>query len=428
LSGILKALSHQNESKNQRFYMPGHKGILPPPLAQAAPFDQTELDTTGSLWEGKGPILKTQERFAKQYSVGACLLSTQGSTLCIQAMLALFCACESNVLMSRCCHVSAVNAAALLGLNPVWLWPDEPSGIALESRITPAALEQKLSQTPNVSAVYITSPDYFGALSDIEGLARVCRGYCVPLLVDNAHGAHLSFFDDLHPMHQGADACCDSLHKTLPALTGTALLHLRDENHKSKALRMMKLFASTSPSYLLMLSADMLCDAWQNTRDGFRLLAEKIAPLRQAARAKGVWAVFGACDPVRISLAFGGENIKELMDRLYIEPEILTKNHAVLLPSPISDLRQVKKLIEILSPPSEGSFKNPPARPTAVMPLREAVFSECEFVDPIDAVGRVAAQPLVCLPPGLPIVMPGEFISRAAAEISSGIGGCYVIK
>ncbi len=152
------------------------------------------------------------------------------------------------MIMGRNCHVAAVHAAALLGLTPLWLWPDVPSGVGCFGRISSKALQAALDANEKVSAVYITSPDYFGVLQDIEALAAVCRGKNVPLLVDNAHGAHLVFFKDLHPLAQGADACCDSLHKTLPALTGTALLHLREKALKESARTMMAVFGSTSPS------------------------------------------------------------------------------------------------------------------------------------------------------------------------------------
>jgi arginine/lysine/ornithine decarboxylase len=121
------------------------------------------------------------------------------------------------------------------------------------------AVKTALGEHPDCRAVFLTSPDYFGALCDIWAIAKICREKNAALLVDNAHGAHLGLFSGLHPMALGADACCDSLHKTLPALTGAALLHLRDEKKAPLARRRMPLFGSTSPSYLIQLSADYAC-------------------------------------------------------------------------------------------------------------------------------------------------------------------------
>ncbi len=120
--------------------------------------------------------------------------------------------------MARNSHRSAVNAAALLDLDPVWIWPEK-------GRVSPQSVDHILKTTPDIRAVYVTSPDYRGILCDIPALAAVCRTYGVPLLVDNAHGSHLGAFG-LHPLALGADMTADSAHKTLPVLTGGAMLHL----------------------------------------------------------------------------------------------------------------------------------------------------------------------------------------------------------
>ena len=254
---LLDALEKQIGAGRARFHMPGHKGILPPPLCEAPAYDFTELPLTGSLFEGIGPMAETERAFSAFYNSGASLLSAGGSTLCIQAMLALGASPGGKIAAGRNCHAAAVNAMALLGLEPVWLYPDEPSGTALPGRVSPALVGRALRENPDLQAVYLTSPDYFGVLCDVEAIAEICHRRRVPLLVDNAHGAHLAFFG-LHPMALGADLCCDSLHKTLPALTGAALLHLRDGARAEEARARMALFGSTSPSYLILLSVDLL--------------------------------------------------------------------------------------------------------------------------------------------------------------------------
>ena len=130
----------------------------------------------------------------------------------------------------------------LLGLEPAWVYPQRDAEERLIGRIAPEDVAAALQRESDICAVYITSPDYFGVMSDIEGIAEVAHAHGVPLLVDNAHGAHLRFLRgedgrSLHPMQLGADLCCDSLHKTLPALTGAALLHCnrRNMSRSSKA-------------------------------------------------------------------------------------------------------------------------------------------------------------------------------------------------
>jgi arginine/lysine/ornithine decarboxylase len=431
VSALFEALNAQIASGKHRFHMPGHKGCLLPPLEQAAPYDLTELDATGSLWRGEGPVCEVENSFSKFYGSGATLLSAGGSTLCIQAMLALFCPQGTRVLMARNCHVAAVHTAALLSLEPVWLWPDEPSGVGLAGRITPHLLEKALDEEKATSAVVVTSPDYFGVMPDVKALSAVCRKKGVPLLVDNAHGAHLVFFEQMHPLALGADACCDSLHKTLPALTGTALLHLRDKSQKDRARRLMAVFGSTSPSYLMMLSADMLADGWGELSKKIEKLACDVVALQKKAQDKGIWAVAGAVDPLRISLLFapgGRKEVDALLNELLIEAEMVTDRHIVLLPSPQSDLHPVEKLIERLQPCDEKPFIPKHTRPVQALPMAKALFGNSVCLSTASAVGKIAAFPVVCDPPGVALVVPGEIIPAALAQNSAGIRNCFVVE
>lgn len=430
---LFEALGRQLEKNFARLHMPGHKGVLPAPLDACAPFDMTELPSTGCLFDGQGPILQTERAFADACGGGAALLSAGGSTLCVQAMLRLFCPAGSTVLMARNCHVSAVNAAVLLDLNAVWLIPDEPSGVGTPGRISAGAVSRALDAHPDASAVFLTSPDYFGALCDVAAVAVLCRARGVSLLVDNAHGAHLCLFSGLHPMAQGADACCDSLHKTLPALTGAALLHLRDKNLASDARRAMALFGSTSPSYLVMLSADLLAGRLGALRDGFAALARRVSALRERALQKGVWAAAGPCDPVRIALLFpeeGREQALALLESCRFEPEYVSDRHIVLLPAPGMDLSRVEALIDALPRCGQPPALPPFAPPESAMRLREAALAPAESVALSRALGRIAAAPVCRCPPGMALLMPGERIGGAVWDIIKKTGApmCSVVK
>ena len=433
-SPLYEALSLHIEKKRERFHMPGHKGVLPAPFGEIAPFDMTETPDTGCLYDGEGAPVETEKAFTELYESGATLLSAGGSTLCIQTMISLFCPVGSSILMSRNAHHSAVNTAALLDLQPVWLQADAPSGVLTYGRITPEQVRKSIKQNPDVSAVYITCPDYFGTLCDVRAISAVCREFDKPLLIDNAHGAHLKFFDGLHPIECGADACSDSLHKTLPALTGGALLHLKNGSLKDEARRRMKQFGSTSPSYLIMLSCDMLIPCWGELKAEYIALAEKIAKLRQKAAEKGVWACDdGLRDPVRLSLLFP-ENGKSAAEKLLyetgIEAEYISARHIVLLISPFNELIPAEKLIEKLSPLSENLSLPTISLPEKVCSLRKAALSPAEKIAVADCVGRVCAVPAAPCPPGAAVIMPGEVIDKAAAEllIQSGMSEIFVMK
>lgn len=437
-SPLFAALGRYLDKNRERLHMPGHKGLLPSPLDGCAPFDVTELPDTGCLYDGEGAPVETEALFSKLYGSGATLLSTGGSTLCIQAMLALHCPEGSKVLMARAVHHAAVNAAALLNLEPVWLFPDESTGIQTPFRISPQAVETALSQNPDVSAVYLTSPDYFGTICDIKTIADVAHSHGKPLLVDNAHGAHLVFFQNIHPMALGADACCDSLHKTLPTLTGAALLHLKDATLADEARRRMATFGSTSPSYLIMLSADMLLPQWEALKRSYSTLAQKVSQLRRHALKKGVWATCAnlqaLADPVRISLLFAAgqrDATLSLLQECGIEAEYLSARHIVLIPGPQNSLTPVEKLINRLPALHEvPSLSQPVCQPQRVRSLRRAVLSPAERLPLSDALGRIAAAPVSPCPPGVALLMPGEVLNLETANAlkSAGITSFFVIK
>lgn len=218
---LLEALLRHREKGRVSFHTPGHKGkdsLLAPLLSLE--LDLTELPDTGSLYDGGDAIEQSERRAASAFGAARTLYSAGGCTLCIQTMLLLGAGPGSRVLMARNSHRSAVNAAALLDLDPVWIWPEQ-------GRISPQQVDAMLKNDRDIRSVYITSPDYRGILCDIPALAAVCRKYGVHLLVDNAHGGHLGAFGR-HPLALGADMTADSAHKTLPVLTGGAMLHLSE--------------------------------------------------------------------------------------------------------------------------------------------------------------------------------------------------------
>ena len=262
---LLDALRRHAARGTASFHTPGHKGRLEPGCAAA--FDLTELPDTGSLYDGGDAIEASERLCAEAFGAGDSFYSAGGCTLCIQTMLLLACGgAGGRILMARNAHRSAVNTAVLLGLEPVWLWPEFGDGLGC--RLAVENLDEKLKTNNDIRAVYITSPDYTGRLADVAGMAALCHGRGIPLLVDNAHGSHLGAFG-LHPLMLGADMTADSWHKTLPVLTGGAVLHLsggwRGQTEapllRRRAKTVMALFGSTSPSFPVLASIDQ-AQAW----------------------------------------------------------------------------------------------------------------------------------------------------------------------
>ena len=438
------AVRAYGERRTARFHMPGHKGngAESDPLFPVYQYDITEVTGADSLYEADGALRALEERFARLYGAKRTLLSAGGATLCIQSMLALVARPGGVVVAGRGVHVSAVNAMALLGLTPAWVLPEGGAGFGLGGRVSPAAVEEALCQTQNVCAVYITSPDFFGVLSDISGIAQVCRRHGVPLLVDNAHGAHLKWRAEgsLHPMDLGAAMCCDSPHKTLPVLTGGALLHIADERFIPDAKRRMALFGSTSPSYLILLSLDRCLTLLENGYGArFEATCAAMRTLGALAERHGFVPISGACDETKLTLSVWNwvlppHAFAARLRAAGIEPEYCGEAWAVLMASPettADDYARARRFLEAWeTPQAPHAAPQCPALPARALPLREAVLAACERVSVSESIGRTAGATVCPCPPGIPIVTPGERIDATCAELlkKSGILLVDVVK
>lgn len=205
-----------------RMHMPGHKGRE---LAGPERLDITEIPGADVLYASSGIIRESEENAAALFGTARTVYSTEGSSLCIRAMLylaQLYAAQNgkrSRIAAGRNAHRVFQEAAAML--DPELIWIDKGDDL-LGCRVTEAEIEALFRNPDTVpTAVYLTSPDYLGRMTELRAIAEICHRHGALLLVDNAHGAYLKFLPGVrHPLEQGADLCCDSAHKTMPALTG----------------------------------------------------------------------------------------------------------------------------------------------------------------------------------------------------------------
>ena len=425
-----------SESEISRFHMPGHKGRGA--LGFEA-FDITEIRGADVLYSAEGIIDESERNLSSLYGTSHSFYSTEGSTLAIKAMLALVserCGDERPlILAARNVHTAFIKAAALLDLDVDFIYPGE-GGHLCECKITSddvCAAIRAAKKKP--SAVYLTSPDYLGNMLDIAGIVDLCRGFDIPLLVDNAHGAYLRFLEnDLHPISLGATMCADSAHKTLPVLTGGAYLHISPNcpEYAERARGALSLFASTSPSYLTLCSLD-LCN--KQIDDGYGekigLLAHKCAELKKKISAYG----FEVCDgePLKITVKAGFEFADALRNGR-IEPEFSDNEYTVLMLTPENTGADFEKLIDVISRikllrnPEVNSFSIKPHN--REMTIRQAVFSPCETILVENSLGRICASPTVSCPPAVPIVVSGERITEEDIMLFKyyGVNTVSVIK
>ena len=424
-----------------RMHMPGHKGR---PLTGPENLDLTEIAGADVLYRSRGIIRQSEENAASLFGAARTVYSAEGSSLCIRAMLylALLTAKEKGIparlLAGRNAHRTLMTAAALLDVEIDWLLP-APGEDILSCAVTAEDLERRLKERPYM-AVYLTSPDYLGRRADLRAAAEACRRAGVPLLVDNAHGAYLKFLaEDRHPMALGADACCDSAHKTLTCLTGAAYLHLSEnapEGWAERAEQAMSLFASTSPSYLILQSLDRmnaeLAGGWP---EKLRRAAERLDEMKKALRQEG-WTLVGD-EPVKLTLdaaarGYTGEELQEILRRKGIECEFADREYLVLMPSaetPEADWNSVEAALRgILQ--REPVTETPPALPAPqqVTGIREAILSPRETLPVEQAVGRILADACVSCPPAVPVVIAGERVTEEAAACMAyyGVTECEV--
>lgn len=415
------------ESDFARLHMPGHKGKGFLGFEQA---DITEVDGADVLYNAQGIIKESMKNASSLFNSAKTLYSTEGSSLPIRAMIyltTLYAKEEGKnpvILAGRNAHKAFISAVALNGCQVSWLYPEKKEGL-LSCKITPEKLSSYLDNTDEKPvALYITSPDYLGNITDIKGLSAVCKKHGLLLLVDNAHGAYLNFLKEpQHPLALGADACCDSAHKTLPVLTGGGYLHISKsapDIFRVQAEFAMSLFASTSPSYLILQSLDMankyLAD---NYSEKLCCFTEKVTKAKEVLR-KNDYTLFGD-EALKITIAakkygYYGTEIAEILRKKNIIAEFSDPDFLVLMLTPENSEQILNLLLSVLLNIEKRQAIKEPAPEIAplkvALNIRDAIFSTSREINANDSLGKTLASYAVSCPPAIPVAVCGEIIDE----------------
>ncbi len=427
-----------------RFHMPGHKGSA---ILGCEGLDITEIPGADSLYDAQGIIARSEANAGALFGART-FYSAEGSSLAIRAMLDLAClharaqGREPLIWAGRNAHSAFLTAAALLDFSLEWLY-SAGAGSYLSCLIEPAQLEERLRRAVRrPTAVYITSPDYLGNQADIRGLAQVCRRWDVLLLVDNAHGAYLKFLPGpAHPMELGADLCCDSAHKTLPVLTGGAYLHLSYAGPSftdGEVRGALRLFGSTSPSYLILQSLDRanpyLAEEFPGQLAAFLPL---VGEMKDLLTARGYTLV--GTEPLKLTIfarawGYTGEELAQRLAQRGITAEFFDPDHLVLMLAPLQGEGALRALtaalLEIPARPPRTAPMPAFFRPQTRCGVRAAMLAPCETLPVEQCLGRTLGRASVSCPPAVPILVSGEVVDEQALDCFRyyGLERCNVLR
>jgi arginine decarboxylase len=460
---LVDAIAACVQRQNVAFHTPGHKGReLAAPLldllgSQVFRADLPELPELDNLFAPEGVIQAAQCLAAAAFGAEQTFFLANGSTSGVIAAIAAACKPGEPLILPRNVHQSAVSGLIVSGATPVFVQPDYDPVQDLAHCITPAAVETALRQHPDAKAVLMVSPTYYGACGDVAAIAQLCHQRDIPLIVDEAHGAHFAFHPDLPTpaLAAGADVVVQSTHKTLSAFTQAAMMHcLGDRISPTRLEKALSLVQSTSPSYLLLASLDAA--RYQMATQGKELM-ERTLELATDARSRlqqisglsllhpqgAKTAGFCALDPTRLTvtvadLGLDGFTADEILHtHLGITAEFPSLRHLTFILSlgdrpeaidrlvaafehiasqQLAENRPLSaRLVTMDSGFSSAHFSEHSSLTTtlAISP-RDAFFANAETVPITQATNRISAE-LVCpYPPGIPVLIPGELVDNSA--------------
>jgi arginine decarboxylase len=458
---IVDALIQWGSLPHAAFYTPGHKrgeGIsdrLKAAFGDAVfQLDLPELPQLDNLFAPTGVILKAQELAAEAFGADRTWFLVNGSTGGIVAAILAVCAPGDKIILPRNVHSSVVTGLIFSGAIPIFVRPEYDRQLDLAHCITPEAVNLALAEHPEAKAIFMIYPTYFGACGDIRAIAELAHQRDIPLLVDEAHGAHLAFHPDLPlcALAAGADLTVQSTHKVLGAVSQASMLHLRgnriDPDRISKALQLVQ---STSPNALLLASLDAA--RYQMATQGKELLTRTIElaaiATEQISAIPGLSVLeptytpgFTALDPTRLTvrvaeLGITGFEADEMLIDRGVMAELPSLQHVTFIISignTQSDIDLLGHGFSIVQKCSSSEKNMQELLPPLHIPIesamspREAYFSSTEIANKEEARDRISSELICPYPPGIPLLMPGEVISAAALDyLDSVLAGKGVV-
>jgi arginine decarboxylase len=461
---LLDTLKVCAERPHAPFYTPGHKrGVgISPKIADV--FGKTvfckdlpELTELDNLFAPAGVIQQAQELAAEVFGAAQTWFLVNGSTCGIEAAILATCNTGDKIILPRNVHSSAIAGLILSGAIPIFVNPEYDSVLDIAHSITPNAVAAALFKHPDAKAVIMVYPTYYGVCGDVQAIAQITHQYNIPLIVDEAHGAHFAFHPQLPTpaLQAGADLSVQSIHKTLGAITQASMLHIQGERiNRDRLNKALQLVQSTSPSYLLLASLDA---ARQQMALYGKQLMSRTLQLAEEARTRitqisglsilqsplqgelGGSPGFISLDQARLTVTVSGLGItgftaEEILDQQFgVTAEFATLQHLTFIISLGNTQEDIEHLVQALtkltemitSSPSLLSYKAEGQEiwddvfsvgASVHISPREAFFAATETLPISKTIGRICAETVCPYPPGIPVLMPGEMITKPALE------------
>lgn len=438
MENLYKKLSDYSGSDFYPFHMPGHKrnravtgAGLPYEL------DITEIDGFDDLHHAHGILSEAQKRAARVYQAEETHFLVNGSTVGLLSAILGSVRRHGKVLVARNCHKSVYNAVCLGELYPLYVYPRFDREKELNRAVAPEDVEAMLMENQDVQAVVITSPTYDGVVSDVEEIARIVHRRGIPLIVDEAHGAHFGF----HPYFpensniKGADVVIHSLHKTMPSLTQTALLHINGKiADRRNICRYLDMLQTSSPSYVLMASMDECIRKADEDREAlFDRYVDMLAGTREKLDGMDHLRLLESEEYDRSKIvisakgSLGGRELYEiLLSKYHIQPEMAAGSYIIAMTGPGDTEKGMERLVNALreidrnlKERSKGSVSEPDPELQELEQVYTNWETEAErecgrktaILNWEETEGKIAVESAYLYPPGIPLIVPGERIS-----------------
>lgn len=436
-----KKLKEYAKSDMYPFHMPGHKRRF---SFDGNPYeiDITEIDGFDNLHQSREILLEVQKKTAHLYGAKESFYLVNGSTCGILAAISASVKRGGKLLMARNCHKSAYNAVFLRELQAAYLFPEETT-LGVQGQITVQEVEKRLQENPDAEAIFITSPTYDGVVSDIKSIAEVVHKYEIPLIIDAAHGAHLGFAKGFpeNPVKLGADIVIESVHKTLPAFTQTAVLHVCSDRISLENIRKyLGIYETSSPSYILMAGIERCMEymEYEGRRD-LEILRKNLDHFYDEVKdLENIKVVkkedFDAIEAYGFDeskiLIFsknaqvtGTDIYQILLEEYHLQMEMVSGQYVLAFCSLRDSKEGFERLAQALKEIDKSSIflksgkwkwqkRNIYQKREQLLPIYKAEEMDKKVVIFEEAVNKISGEYIYLYPPGIPMLVPGEKITE----------------